>query len=166
MVNEWIWVARNFLAQLLQLLVVQLTVGCCGEESGPWPVNWLLTSTSCRHSSFLCISLICWAYFSDIIILPGFGKCSGSDQQQATKQWSWPFLFCFLVQIWACLVAQMIKNLPAMQETWVKSLGREDSPGGVNGNPLPSSCLENPMDRRSWWATVNGVTRSHTHLTD
>ena len=74
--------------------------------------------------------------------------------------------FFFLVLIWACLVAQMIKNLPATQETWVRSLNREDSSGGVNGNPLPSSCLENPMDRRSWWATVHGVTRSHTHLTD
>ena len=32
-------------------------------------------------------------------------------------------------------------------ETWVRSLGGEDSPGGRNGNPLQYSCLENPMDR-------------------
>ena len=33
------------------------------------------------------------------------------------------------------------------------------SPGEGNGNPLQYSCLENPMDRGSWWATVHGVTR-------
>ena len=31
------------------------------------------------------------------------------------------------------------------------------SPGGGNGNPLQYSCLENPMDRGAWWATVHGV---------
>ena len=36
---------------------------------------------------------------------------------------------------WASLVAQMVKNPPAMQETWVRSLGWEDSPGGGYGNP-------------------------------
>ena len=47
----------------------------------------------------------------------------------------------------AFLVAQMVKNLPAMQKTWVQSLGKEDSPGGGHGNPLQYSSLENPMDR-------------------
>ena len=34
--------------------------------------------------------------------------------------------------------------------------------GGGHGNPLQGSCLENPMDRRAWWATVHGVTKSQT----
>ena len=34
------------------------------------------------------------------------------------------------------------------------------SPGGGHGNPLQYSCLENPMDRRAWWATVHGITKS------
>ena len=50
------------------------------------------------------------------------------------------------------LVAQRLKHLPAMRETWVRSLGQEDSPGEGNGNPLQCSCLENPMDRGAWWA--------------
>ena len=50
----------------------------------------------------------------------------------------------------------MVKNLPAMQETWVQSLGREDSPGEGNGYPLQYSCLDNPMDRGAWRATVSG----------
>ena len=33
-------------------------------------------------------------------------------------------------------------------------------PGEGNGNPIQYSCLENPMDRRDWWATVHGVTKS------
>ena len=36
-------------------------------------------------------------------------------------------------------------------------LGR--SPGGGNGNPLQYPCLENPMDRGTWWASVHGVTK-------
>ena len=51
----------------------------------------------------------------------------------------------------------MVKNLPAIQETWVLSLGQEDSPGEGNGSSLQYSCLENPMDRRAWQATVHGV---------
>ena len=39
----------------------------------------------------------------------------------------------------ASLVAQMVKSLPAMQETWIRSLSREDSPGEGNGNPFQSS---------------------------
>ena len=41
-------------------------------------------------------------------------------------------------------------------------LGWEDSPGEGNGNPLQYSCLENPMDRGAWWATVHGVVKSCT----
>ena len=40
--------------------------------------------------------------------------------------------------------------------------GSERFPGGGNGSPLQYSCLENPMDRGAWWATVHGVTKSRT----
>ena len=40
------------------------------------------------------------------------------------------------------------------------------SPGGGNGNPLQYSCLENSMDRGAWKATVHGVTKSWTQLSD
>ena len=52
------------------------------------------------------------------------------------------------------------KDLPAMQETWVRSLGWENPSGEGNDNPLQYSCLENPMGRGAWWATVHGVTES------
>ena len=46
----------------------------------------------------------------------------------------------------------------------IPGLGR--SPGGGHSNPLQRSCLENPMDRRAWWATVHGVAKSWTWLRD
>ena len=38
--------------------------------------------------------------------------------------------------------------------------------GEGNGTPLQHSCLENPMDRGAWWATVHGVAKSRTRLSD
>ena len=49
---------------------------------------------------------------------------------------------------WASLVAQLIKNPPAMWETWVQSLGWEDTLGEGRGNPLQYSCLVNPHGQR------------------
>ena len=66
----------------------------------------------------------------------------------------------------ASLVAQMVKNLPAMLETRVPSLGQEDSPGEGNDNPLPYSCLGNPTDRGAWWDTVHGIAESQMQLSD
>ena len=44
--------------------------------------------------------------------------------------------------------------------------GSERSPGEGNGNPLQYSCLENSMDGEAWWATVHGVAKSQTQLSD
>ena len=60
------------------------------------------------------------------------------------------------------LVAQMVKNLPAMWETWVQSLGWEDSPGEGNGNPFQYSCLKNSIDRGAWRAIVHGFAKGQT----
>ena len=59
----------------------------------------------------------------------------------------------------------MAKNLPAIQETWVQSLGQEDPlEKEGNGNPLQYSCLENSVDRGAWRATAHGVIKSWTGL--
>ena len=63
----------------------------------------------------------------------------------------------------ATLEVQAVKNLPAVQETWVRSLGSED--------PLEkemathSSILDNLMARGAWQATVLGVTKRHNLVT-
>ena len=63
-------------------------------------------------------------------------------------------------------VAQMVKNLHAMQETWVRSQGWEDPLQMDSGNLLWHSCLENPVDRGAWQATVHRVTKSRTQLSN
>ena len=68
------------------------------------------------------------------------------------------FVVLYLYTMYS-LVAQMVKNLPAMQEIWVQSLGWGRSPGDENGNLLQFSSLENSMDRGAWWAIVHGVTK-------
>ena len=63
----------------------------------------------------------------------------------------------------ASQMALVVKNLPInagdiRDEGSIPGLGR--FPG--HGNPLLCSCLENPMDRGPWWATVHGVAKSQT----
>ena len=65
----------------------------------------------------------------------------------------------------ASQVVLVVKNLPASAGDIrdvgsIPGLGR--SPGGGHGNPLQYSCLQNPMDRGAWRATVHGVTKSWT----
>ena len=64
------------------------------------------------------------------------------------------------------LVAQIIKNPPAIWETWVQSLGWEDPL--EEGMAIHSSILawRIPKDRRVWRATVHGVTKSQTQLSN
>ena len=64
-------------------------------------------------------------------------------------------------------MALVVKNTPANAEEardvgLIPKLGR--SPGGELGSPLQYSCLENPMDRGAWWATVHRVAKSRTRL--
>ena len=66
------------------------------------------------------------------------------------------------VIFWTSLLAQMVKSLPAMQETWVQPLGWEDSL--EKGMATHSSVLAQRifMDRGAWRATVYGVAKSRT----
>ena len=61
-------------------------------------------------------------------------------------------------------MALVVKNPPANAGDMRHGLnpGSGRSPGGGQGNPLQHSCLENPMDREAWWATVRRVTQSQT----
>ena len=93
----------------------------------------------------------------------------GAMAQRAQSSGSWegahsePFNFVLLglssLLSWASL-AQMVKNPPANSGDVGSVLGLRRSPGEGNGYPLQYSCLESPMDRGAWWATVYGVTKS------
>ena len=58
----------------------------------------------------------------------------------------------------------MVKDLPANAGDLGSVPGSGRSPGEGNGNPLQCSCLENPMDRGAWQATVHRVAKSWTQL--
>ena len=64
---------------------------------------------------------------------------------------------------WASLVAQMLKNLPEMQETRIRSLGWEDPLEATLSNIFACRI---PMDRGAWQATVHGVAKSRTQLSN
>ena len=77
------------------------------------------------------------------------------SEKSAGEEIGYPFQYS-----WAFLVAQLVKNLSAMQETWVLSgLGR--SPGEGKGYPLQYSGLENSME-----CIVHGVTKTRTRLSN
>ena len=76
------------------------------------------------------------------------------------------FFKIFIDLFRASLVAQLVKNAPALQETWVRSLGWKDFPEGGDGNPLQYSCLENSMDREAWRAAVHVFAKSRTQLSN
>ena len=60
----------------------------------------------------------------------------------------------------------MVKNLPAMQETWAQTLVWEGPLEKGVGYPFQYSCLENLKDSGAWWATVHGVAKNRTQLSD
>ena len=61
--------------------------------------------------------------------------------------------------IYVCMCVLPSSNKSACQaEEQVQSLGQE-FPGGGHGHPLQYFCLENPVDRGAWWATVHGITK-------
>ena len=71
-------------------------------------------------------------------MIPGLGRSAGEGI-------GYPLQYS-----WASLEAQPVKNLPAMWESWVRSLGWEDPLEKEKGYPLQYSGLENSMDRGAW----------------
>ena len=91
--------------------------------------------TEKQNSKTFLISIFQWEVFKvQYFAQSSFGNLKGTVQRMS---WNWRRLFSYGIS----LVAQTIKNPPVMQETWVQSLGWEDSPGKGNGYPLQYSCL-------------------------
>ena len=83
-------------------------------------------------------------------MIPGLGRSPGEGIGYSSQ-------YC-----WASLIAQLVKNLPVMRETWVRFLGWEDPL--EEGMTTHSSILawRIPVNRGAWWATVHGVAKSWT----
>ena len=84
------------------------------------------------------------------------------------KSHSWCWIVYGFVQMYNDICGSAVKNPPAAWEMGNSDLipGSGRSPGEGNGNWLQYSCLRHPMDRRAWWATVLGVAKSQTQLSD
>ena len=67
---------------------------------------------------------------------------------------------------WASLVVQLVKDLPAMQETWVQSLGWEDPLEEAMATRFSILAWRIPMDRGALWATIHGVIKSQIRLSN
>ena len=67
-----------------------------------------------------------------------------------------------VIKKWASLLAQLVKNLPSVQETWVQSLGWEDLPEEGMATHSSIFAWRIPMDKEACWATAHGVAKSWT----
>ena len=133
--------------------------GCQGPGGGQWEVTvyWVLRGSIWDDENVLemdsgdgCKTLwtynqCCWFVYVKVVKLVKFMLC------------------IFLLVVWASLVAQMVKNLPAMWETWVRFLGLEDPL--EEGMATHSNILgwRIPLGRGAWWAIVHGVAESDTN---
>ena len=79
--------------------------------------------------------------------------------------------YIYSVCVHTSQVALVVKNPSANSLSmvgfiagWGRYSGGGRYPGGRHGNPLQYSCLENPMDRGAWWATVHRVPKTQTWL--
>ena len=70
------------------------------------------------------------------------------------------------MEMYPSLIAQLLKESACNAENLGSFPGLGSSPEEVNGNPLQFCFLENPHGQWSWWATVHGVTKSQTRLSD
>ena len=106
--------------------------------SGTFPMSWLFTSGD-----------------------PNTGVSASASALPMNIQDWFPLRKCSLFQM-----AQMVKKSARNAGDLGSIPVLRRSPGGGHGNPLQYSCLENPMDRGAWRATVHGVTKTRTQLSD
>ena len=90
----------------------------------------------------------------DLSSIPGLGRSPG-EGIGSPLQYSW-----------ASLVAQLVKNPPAMQETWVQSLSWEDPLEEDLASHSSILAWRIPTDRGAWQGTVHGVAKSRTQQSD
>ena len=129
----------NFFSNKVETLAQRGQITCLKSHKG-FPGSSALKESICNEG--------------DPGLIPGSGRPPGEG-------------IGFLLQnSCASLVVQMVKNLPALWETWVQSLGWEDLL--EEGMATHSSIIawRIPTDRGAWWATVHGVTKSQTQLSD
>ena len=132
---------------------------------------WLLTMQRFKNLCWGIVDLPCWVSFS-------------VQQSTASHSYTYTYLlfFRFFPHIGHYRVSLLVTyfmyssvGFPGGSEVKASAFNAGDlglipgsgrSPGEGNGNPLQYSCLENPMDRGDWWATVHRAAKSWTRLRD
>ena len=97
------------------------------------------------------------------------GPCKEAQPSLIIQGCNFSLSLFFLFELrfsWASLVAQLVKNLPAVQETQVRSLGWEDPMEKEMATHSSILAWKNLMDRGAWWAAVHGVAKSWARLSD
>ena len=142
--------------------MTRLVTTCCGTRALlAWGLSALLLATPIPQGHRE--HQIEW----DIQPTEGLSKCSCSFFFHSNPEQERELdLFQLTSEAWGFPGGASVKNLPANAgvETVVGSIpGSRRSPRGGHGNPLQYSCVENPMVRGAWRATVHGVAESDTH---
>ena len=152
----------------------------CLNDIGAAAPNSPIALTSSHHSAWLCsaffvtssmfytFSVTVWTLLFTFYIIACTQKPVRTTKNQNLFYHALKISHLHYIQVkysFASQVALVVKNLPASagdtrDEGLIPGWGR--SPGGGNSNPLQYSCLENPMDKGTWWATVHSVTKSQT----
>ena len=163
---------RSFIFFTNHLIIIKIL---CIKKSFAGNCVKLIPRCSYLDKAVICFYVLFY-FIESFLPLPKHFKSNPWRGKQAVSGNEQGPIICFqsisehlkkIFQIKRCyLVTQMVKNLPAVQETRVWSLGKEDSPGGGNGYPLWYSCLENSMNRGAWQATTHRVAKSWTRLSD
>ena len=140
----------------------KIALGCliCAEKQCFIYFLFIITSLSseaslvaqCFPGSSACRESTCNA--GDPVLIPGSGRSPGEGI-------GYPLQYS-----WASLVAQMVKNPPAMGETQVQFLGQEDPLEEGMATHSRILAWRIPMDRGAWWAAVHGVAKGWTQLSD
>ena len=129
--------------------------------------NVVLVSDVQRNESAVQIHLSSLFFFFKILFphRPLQNIKQSSLSCPAGYQLSILYVVVCICQSQAFQVSLVVKNPPIKAGDVIdagSASGLERSPGGGLGNPPEYSCLENPMERGAWWATVHGVAKSQT----
>ena len=139
--------------------------GCLAPNStffSAAPLTWEVTS---KGLAFMALPKWAFLYCLSRFCLIGDYRASWQYKDQDTCPNCWHHYLWIIKLSKSSHTALVVKNMPAdagdiRDAGSIPGSGR--SPGGEHGNPLQYSCLENPMDRGAWLATVHGVTESDT----
>ena len=121
----------------------------------------------------ITIIVVIWQFFLPLLALCYSTMENGEPSTYLSTYlfisvWTYELLVYLkgLMHFWSFAGGSVVKNLSSSVGDMGSIPGSGRSPGEGNGNPLQYSCLENPMDGGALWATVHGVAKSQTQLSN